>query len=285
MSPIEGLTEVSFGSDSGVGRTVQCDKLALDPKQLGQVPTFVASFAASERLFDGCEPQPDLTCRAEASRQFPKHQQEARKKPRLPGLLEGAAECPQPGADIAAPGDHRGVEAARPDVPQTNRVPFGMVEQHRTIARSGVEIARQKGDRACPLAQDAAKGQGLPNGIPFLDIVLDHAQRPLGKSLQPQNASLEVVRRYPHIETHADDLVLLRQRLKLDQRAIDMLARYALVTQVMQDRSEETIGHHQIDRISGICHQVSETPGKPKRGKKLAVIQLIDAQAPKARCR
>ena len=33
-----------------------------------------------------------------------------------------------------------------------------------------------------PLAQHTAEGQGLPDNIPFLDIVLDHAQRLLGKS-------------------------------------------------------------------------------------------------------
>ncbi len=110
-------------------------------------------------------------------------------------------------------------------MPQTYRVALGMVEQHRAVALGGVEIARPEGDRACPLTQDAAKGQGLPDGVPFLDIVLDYAQRLIGKSLQPQDAGLEIVRRYPHIEPHADDLGLLRQGRELGERTIDMMAR------------------------------------------------------------
>jgi hypothetical protein len=43
---------------------------------------------------------------------------------------------------------------------------LGMIERHRAIAFGGIEIARPKGDRACPLAQDAAKGQGLSDGVP-----------------------------------------------------------------------------------------------------------------------
>jgi hypothetical protein len=41
-----------------------------------------------------------------------------------------------------------------------------MIEQHRAIAFGGIEIARPEGDRVCRLAQDAAKGQELSNGVP-----------------------------------------------------------------------------------------------------------------------
>jgi hypothetical protein len=85
-----------------------------------------------------------------------------------------------------------------------------MIEQHRAMAFGGIEIARPKGYRACPLAQNAAKGQGLSDGVPFLDIAVDHPQRLLGKPLQPQDSGLEIVCRYPHIEAHADDLRLQR---------------------------------------------------------------------------
>jgi hypothetical protein len=46
------------------------------------------------------------------------------------------------------------------------RMALGMIEQHRAIAFGGIEIARPKGDRACRLAQDAAKGQELSDGVP-----------------------------------------------------------------------------------------------------------------------
>src|SRR5580693_508310 len=60
-SPIERPQEISFGSDSGVGRTLQYDKFALDSEQLGDVPALVAGFAADERLLDRSQPRCDLT--------------------------------------------------------------------------------------------------------------------------------------------------------------------------------------------------------------------------------
>src|SRR5262249_50730436 len=141
---------------------------------------FVARFAACDRLVDRFEPQRGLASLAEEHRQLAKRQKKARQKPCLAGLFEPASQLPQPGFDIAALGRHQTVEAASPNIPETYGVTLGMVEQHRAVARGGVDIARPIGDRACPLAEYAAKGQGLPDGVSFLDIVLDHAERPLG---------------------------------------------------------------------------------------------------------
>jgi len=77
---------------------------------------------------------------------------------------------------------------------------LGMVEQHRAIARRGGEIAGQEGDRARALTQHAAKRQGLPDGAPFLYIMLDYLQCMIGKTLQPQDAGLEIMRRHAMIE-------------------------------------------------------------------------------------
>jgi hypothetical protein len=59
-----------------------------------------------------------------------------------------------------------------------------------------------------------------------------------------------------------------------------MMVRCSLVTEVMLGRGEKTIGHHQIDRIAGKCRQTGEAPGKFERGAKIAIVELINAQAP-----
>src|SRR5262249_22285543 len=140
---------------------------------------------------------------------------------------------------------------AGPDLPQPYRVALGMVEQHRAVSLGGTELARPKGYRACPLAQDAAKGQSLPDGVPFLDIAVNHPQRLLGKSLQPQDAGLEIVRRYSHIEPYTDDLRLQRQSPKLMERVVDMKSRLPLVAEVMLGRGQKAIGYHQANRVAG----------------------------------
>ena len=101
---------------------------------------------------------------------------------------------------------------------------LGMVEQHRAIACRGLEITGPEGDRARPLAQHAAKRQGLPDAFRLLDIVLDHTQCLIGISLQPQDARLEIVRRHPQIEPRTDDLGLPCRGRIVRERAVDMTA-------------------------------------------------------------
>ncbi len=88
---------MSFGSDSGVGRTLQYDKFALDSEQLGDVPALVAGFAADERLLDGSQPRCDLTGLAETRRKFAEQKQEARQESRIAGLFEPTAQRLHPG--------------------------------------------------------------------------------------------------------------------------------------------------------------------------------------------
>ena len=124
-----------------------------------------------------------------------------------------------------------------------------MIDQHCAIARGSIEIAGQEGDGACPLAQHAAKSQGMPDGAPLLDVVLDYSQRLVGKPLQPKNASLKIMRRNPHIEPQADNFRSLCQPREIRQHAVDMQAGIGLVTDVMQRRGKDAISHEQIDRI------------------------------------
>ena len=130
-----------------------------------------------------------------------------------------------------------------------------------------------------PPGQDAAEGQGLPDSVPFLDVALDDPQRPPRESLQPQDTSLEIARRYPHLEPDADDL-LLRQDRELGERAVDMMACLSLVAEVMVSRGKETIRHHQIDCIARICREAGEAPSEFERGAKVTIVELVDAQAP-----
>src|SRR5262249_13980770 len=124
-----------------------------------------------------------LTGLAEASGQFTKQKEKAWQKPRFPGLFELGPQHLQPTVGVASSGHYQTLETASPNLPQAYRVAFGMVEQHRAVSFGGIEIARPEGDRACPLAQDTAEGQGVPDGLPFLDIVLDNFKGLLGQSL------------------------------------------------------------------------------------------------------
>ena len=59
-----------------------------------------------------------------------------------------------------------------------------------------------------------------------------------------------------------------------------MMARPLLVAEVMQSGGEETIGHHQIDRVVALLRHSGEAAGEVERGAKIAIVELIDARAP-----
>jgi hypothetical protein len=233
---VEGAPEMLFGDNGGIRRARQKDQFTPDAEQLCDIPAFVAGLASGERILDNCQSRCDLTSLTETLRQFAQQEQKSRQKPCIARLFEPAAQRLEAGAEIVALRDHQTVEAASPDVPQTYRVTLGMFEQHRSIALGGIEIACPEGYRARPLTQDAAKGQGLPDGVPFLDIPVDYPQRLFGKSLKPQDARLKIMRRYSHIEPHTDDLRLHRQSCKLIERPVDMIARLSLIAEVVLGR-------------------------------------------------
>ena len=156
-------------------------------------------------------------------------------------------------------------------------MPLCVLKQHRTISRGCIDVSGEKGDRACPLTQHTAERQGMIDGTPFLDIALDNLQRLIGESLQPEEASLEIMGRYPHIETQSDDLGLLRQSREARQHPLDVMPGSSLVSQIVQRGRENAITHDKIDGIARIPHQIGEPLGIPERRAELAAVELIDA--------
>jgi len=112
---------------------------------------------------------------------------------------------------------------------------------------------------------------------PFLDVVLNGAQRLVCQSLQPEDPRLEVVRRHAHVEAQSNSLRSWPELGKARKRAVDMPARAGLIAEVVQRSAEDAIAHDQLDRIDGIGSQIGEAPGVFERGTKLPVVELIDA--------
>ena len=122
--------------------------------------------------------------------------------------------------------------------------------------------------RACPLAR--------PSSI----LLLDDAQRLIAKSLQPEDARLEIMRGYPQVEPKADHLRLRRQIRQARQGPPDVMMRAILVAEVMQRGGEQAVGHHQVDRSLPEPATRREAMGEFERLAEFAVVELIDAQPP-----
>src|SRR5690349_9639561 len=113
-------------------------------------------------------------------------------------------------------------------------MPPGMLEQHRAIAFSRIEITRQERDRAGPLPEDAAKSEGVTTGPAFLHVVLDDAQGLVRKAEQPQDPRLKVARRDPQVEAETNDLGPCREVPKARQGSSDVVIRQPLVAEKVQ---------------------------------------------------
>src|SRR5205814_2958143 len=91
----------------------------------------------------------------------------------------------------------------------------------------------------------------------------------------------EVARRGPQVEAEADDLRLRRQIRQARQGSTDMMIRLPLVAEIMQRGCKEPVCHHAVDGIAGVGHDLRETMRKFEGPAEFAIVELIDAEAPK----
>src|ERR1700739_1237626 len=150
--------------------------------------------AAPQSLVNRGKPLFNLLCFAETSREFTQRKQETRQVPGVARPIDFTPQERQPSVDVAPFGHNHGLETASPKPPKAYPVALSVLEQHFAVALRRVEITGQKSNRARALAQHTAEGQSVTIRAPFLDVVLDKAQRLIGETLQPQDAGTEIVR-------------------------------------------------------------------------------------------
>jgi hypothetical protein len=104
----------------------------------------------------------------------------------------------------------------------------------------------------------------------FLDVALDKALRLVGKTLQPQDAGTEIVRRDPQIQR--ENLGLLDQEIEGPVHLIDVATCAVLVAEKVQRHGEKEIGQHQVGRIGRVLGCLGETLSELERFEKFAVV-------------
>ena len=103
-------------------------QFALNAQQLWDVPLFLLGFAAPQGLVDRRKPFFDLTCFAEASREFPQRKQKARQEPGVARAIYFTPQERQSRLDVAAFGHDHALETARPKPPKAYRVTLSVLE-------------------------------------------------------------------------------------------------------------------------------------------------------------
>src|SRR2546429_2558773 len=253
-------------------------QFALNAQQLRDVPLFLLGFAAPQGPVDRRKPFFDLTCFAEASREFPQRKEKARQEPGVARAIYFTPQERQSRLDVAAFGHDHALETARPKPPKAYRVTLSVLEQHVAVALRRIEITGQKSDWARALAQHAAEGQGVTVRAPFLDVVLDKTPRLIEETLQPQDAGTEIVRRDPQIER--ENLGLLDQEIEGRAHLVDVTTCAILVAEKVQRHGKKATGQHQVGRIARALRCLGETLSELECFEKFAIVELVDTQTP-----
>src|SRR2546428_1258127 len=129
--PLQRVLEVLFGRRGGARGFLQQDQLALDAQELRDAPMLLVTLASGERLVDRRESLGDLPADGQALRQGAEEGGVVRDEAGLAELVEGAAEKRESAADLAALDEQDALQAATPRMPDGERVPGRMGEQHR----------------------------------------------------------------------------------------------------------------------------------------------------------
>jgi hypothetical protein len=115
--PVEGLLEVVFGRDRGVGTAHQEQKLAFKTQQFGNCPPSFGALRPLEPLIDRGEPLAELAGSAQGVCQNSSECNETRCQTRSAKLVESGAYMLQTGDQVAALDEQRSLKAATPTLP------------------------------------------------------------------------------------------------------------------------------------------------------------------------
>ena len=158
----------------------------------------------------------------------------------LAKLVERGAEQLESGDDIAALDEQDSLQTAAPGVPDGQRMPGRMVEQHRHRAFGCRQVAAPDRDQARDL-QRAAHRQRVIARPRVLDIALRDAQGLIGKSLQPQDPRQDHAGHHPLVILKADGMRPVNGGDVVAEHALEVTPRVRLVSQVVQRGADQPI--------------------------------------------
>src|SRR5262249_22434871 len=257
--PVERLQKLRFGG-SGVRCSLAKEKLALDAQQLRQVPELFAAMAPLERLVDCRATACDLSGFAQALCQCGEKKNIARFESRLRKLVESSAQSIQPTDYVALFDAQHAVETTPRGMQRSQRMPRGVIKQHRHITLCHGQIAYEQRNRARALTERIAQGKLVIEISSILDVALGDAHGLVWTSLQPKNRCQGIVRQHPLIVAKTDDVQSVNRRDIEAEHGLDMASRTGLVSEQMQREADHAIADENIPGIGRLRSNLLEPP-------------------------
>lgn len=182
----------------------------------------------------------------------------------LANLVQRALEKLQSGSDIAALDGTCPIEAAVPGVPDGQRMPRRMIQQHRDRAFQLCQVADEERDRTGRRGQHVAQRHRVIERASVLNGALGGAHSLLRKPLKPKDACKENARGHSLVELKSDRMGAGNGGDVTIEHALDVASRLGLVSQIVQHHAEHPIadGGGQVPRpcLQLRCRIVGQVP-------------------------
>src|SRR5262249_53781807 len=151
--PVERLAKVRLGRRVGSGRSLAKQNRALDAQQLRQIPELFVALASLQRLIDCRTSVRDLSGFVQALCQCGEEKYVARFESRLRELVEPGAQAIQPANYVALLDAQHALEATPRGMQRNQRMPCGVIKQHRHITLCRRQIAYEERHRTRALTE------------------------------------------------------------------------------------------------------------------------------------
>src|SRR5215471_7034814 len=134
-------------------------------------------------------------------------------------------------------------------MPRRQRIPCGVLKQHRHITLCRRQVAYQQRYPARALAERIAQRELVIDGSSIINIALGNTQCLIRETLQPKNRCKGVTRNDLLIVPKADDMESLSRRDVVAEHHLDMPPRIALPSEQMQGKADHAIAGENIPGI------------------------------------
>ena len=276
--PPQRVLEVLFGGRGGVRGSLQQDQLALDAQELRDAPILLVTLGSGERLVDRRESLGNFPVAGQALRHGAEQGGVVRDEAGLAELVEGVAEKREAATDLAALDEPDAVQAATPRMPDGERVPGRMVEQHRHGAPGRRQIAAPERDQTRRL-QRVAQRERVIDRPSVLDVALGGPQSLIGESLQPEDPRQYHAARHPLVVLKADSVRPVGRGDIATEHALEVTPCVRLISQVVQGDAHHPVADGHVGRIGRAGHPVAEALRQRQRR---AALAAADAEMPQA---
>src|SRR5262249_43555963 len=158
-------------------------------------------------------------------------------------------------------------------MPRRQRMPCGMLKQHRHITLCCRQVAYQERYPARALTERIAQRKLVIEGQSILNIALGNADGLDGECLQPTNRCKSVMSNHTVIVSKADDMQSVNRRDVAAEHSLDMAPRIGLLSEQIQREADHAIADKNVPGVGRPRSHLLEAPCKGQNFAQVSIGQ------------